>query len=126
MKKVTSILLVLLYAASFLGMLWSKDCRESKVLSASLFAFENPCTVNAGHAATGSDEHPLFQFCKLVEIHKAVTVAKQQRIASPTFSPFQSPYPPLTILHTKELKLTYYATPITSNSLYLHNRVLLI
>ena len=126
MKKVTSILLVLLYAASFLGMLWSKDCRESKVLSASVYAFEHLCTTNASHASTGSEEHPLYQFCKLVEIHKTVTVAKQQRIASLVFNTFQRSYPPLTILHTKELKLINSVTLLTSNTLYLHNRVLLI
>lgn len=126
MKKAIAILFVLLYTASFSGMLWAKDCNAGETLNASLFDVEYPCSATEGHTASGSEAHPLFQFCKLVETHKSVVVAKQLQLNSPYATTVESTYPSPAKLHTNDLKLVSYTTTISSNQLYLHYRVLLI
>ena len=125
MNKQVAILFLALYAASFSGMLWAKDCSASGVLNASSFGFDLPCSTIQGHD-NESKSHPLLQFCKLVETHKAVIVGKQQKFASPYYTLFKSIYPPVAVMHTCSVKTGIFASKITTNQIYLHNRVLLI
>ena len=125
MKKLAVIFFVILYTASFSGMLCAKDCSASAVLNASSFGFDLLCTTTEGHA-NDSESHPLLQFCKLVETHKTVIVAKLQKFASPYYTLFKSIYPPVANLHTCRVKTGIFVSKITTNQLYLHNRILLI
>ena len=125
MNKLFAIFFLALYTASFSGMLWAKDCSTNGVLNTSSLGFDLPCSTIEGHE-NESKSHPLLQFCKLVETHKAVIVGKQQKFASPYYTLFKSIYPPVAVMHTCSIKTGIFASKITSNQIYLHNRVLLI
>lgn len=125
MKKLVALFLVILYSASFSGMLWAKDCKASEALKGTPHEIDQTCTAAEGHS-TRNESHPLLQFCKLVEVHKEVIVAKKNQTITPLSKPVESTYHTLCALHTRQVMATTLTPKFLPGKLFLHWRVLLI
>ncbi len=120
MKKAITICLTLLYLASFSGIVLGSD--RDIHSSADVVAIKKNGTAHSEEA----EPHPMLQFCKLIEIHKVVSVsgaAKKLRAAVVTLP--STNY--LTFLNTFNFQpaLSEVSSALSAK-LFLSNCVLLI
>lgn len=125
MKKLVALLLVLLYVASFSGMLWAEDCKAGEALKVTPFDIDQPCSAVTGHS-TQADGHPLLQFCKLVEVHKQVLIVKQKQTVAPFSKLVVSIHNIPFDLHANRMMASTLTPRFLPDKLFLRCRVLLI
>ncbi len=125
MKKVLSIFLLILYTASFSGMIWPSDCKQGAVninISEEIYL---TCNKNKGHANDNAS-HPLNQFCKLIEVHKEILVAGPQK-AFTNYDATRQTCSNITIFSAPlQYSFNSFTYPGIPPKLFLRNRVLLI
>jgi|GEM_PF-2660814 len=125
MKKVFAILFLLLYSASFSGMIWAKDCQQINPLKSDTNQRNHYCgQFTASVPAT--ENHPLLQFCKLIKVHQEVVVSKV--VKAQAFYLLPTLVDPLLILASLRSSRVHNAgfLQMPCYKLYLHNLRLLI